>query len=97
MKIFQTVQTNLKLIGIEANRTSFGLYEWKHIFGYILYILLLCVHIVYEAKTVKQHSESISKIVLVVFVLVGYLSYRYNSQAVFKIIDSLEQAINKSE
>lgn len=97
MKIFQTVQKNFKSIGICADRISFGLYEWIHILGYVLYFMLSFLHIVYVAETAREYTESISILTVIILVLFGYSSNRYYSPAPFKIIDDLEQAINKSE
>lgn len=97
MEIFQTTKKNFKSRGIESDRTSFGLYEFVHILEYMLYISLLYVHIVYEAETGKQYTETILRIAMTAFQLFFYLTYKRNSQAVFKIIDDLEHGINKSE
>lgn len=97
MKIFQTGRKHLISIGICEDRVSFGLLEWMHIFGYILYVMLLTVYIVHVAETTKQYMEAISKIAVTISVLVAYLSFRYNSQTLYKIIDDLEVAINKCE
>lgn len=97
MKIFQTVQKNFKSIGISANRISFGLYELKHILLYIVAIIMLCIHFVHVAKTAKEHMDSIFMISGTIFILIVYLNSRSKLQAIFKMIDGFEQAINESE
>lgn len=97
MKIFRSVQTNFKSIGICAERISFGLYEFERMFAYIFAILSCSMYIVHMAKTAKEYIESISKMGLVILLLFSYLCFRYNSQVIFKLMDDLVQAINKSE
>lgn len=97
MKIFRSARNSFLSIGVCVDRASFGPYEFEHILVYILYIMLLSLHIVFEAKTAKEYIESASNIALIIITLLGYLCFKYNSRALFKIIDDLERAINKSE
>lgn len=97
MKIFQLVQKNFKTIGISAECNSFGLYEFRHVAVYILVIMLLGVHIVYVSETVTERVKSIVIVAQTLLVLIVYLSYKYNSLTVFKIIGDVEQAIEKSQ
>lgn len=97
MKVFRTIQTNLDLSGIFADRISLGHHEWEHFAGYTLYFLLTFLYIVNVAETSREYLESISKVPVVIIILFAYLSNRFGSQTLFKIIHDLEHAINKSE
>lgn len=97
MKIFRTVEKNFKSKGIRVERVSFGLYEFQHILAYIVCIMLSVLYVVYVAETTSQYMDSISQITALILVLIAYLSYRCNAQALYKLIDELEQIINQSE
>lgn len=97
MKVFQSVQKNLKSVGISAERVSFGLYEFVHVLVYILFIVLLCVHTVYVSEMATVRVKSIVMVSVIVLVLITYLVSKAGSKKIFKIIDDLEQAIEKSE
>lgn len=97
IKIFQAVQRNLKSLCISRNRVSFGLSELKHIFPHSLSIILLFLSIVHVAETPKQYVETISFTVEIIFLTINFLSMRYYSYTIFRLIDDLEAGINTSE
>lgn len=95
MKIFQTVQRKFESVGVCRDRISFGLLELKHILAYILDFAM--PYVVRVAETPKEYVEAISDVAMIAVLLISYLSIRYKSQAVFKMIDELEEGINRSE
>lgn len=97
MKIFQTFLRNFEWMGISANRVPFGLTELKHTFAYILIITLLSLQLAKEAETNSAKMKSMAMTVAMISLLIAYLSFRFHSQTVFKIINELEQVINQSE
>lgn len=97
MKIFQTIQKIFNSIGIYADRISFGHYEWRHVIGYIIYAMLSFLYVAIMPATTMEYIESISNMTVIAIVMLGYLSFRFSTRVLFKIIDDLEHAINRSE
>lgn len=97
MKIFQTIQKNFQSKGICVERVPFDIYEFEHVVAYILYYMMSFLYIVHVAETIMEYIESVSNVTVITIVLFAYSSYRFNLKGLFKIIDDLEQAINKSE
>lgn len=97
MRIFEAARTNLKAIGIEPNRVAFGPHEAKHILAYITSIMLQFVYLVYVAKTPREYMKSIYMIAAGIFIMITYLSFKFNSRKIFKLVDDFQQTIEKSE
>lgn len=97
MKIFQVVQKNFQWMGIRRDRISFGQFEWMRILLYVLSFTSPFIYTVHIAETSKQFMESILMVASEVIIFTIYLCFSYNSQTVYKMIDDLEQGINKSE
>lgn len=97
MKICQTLQKNLALLGIDSNRISFGIYDLIPIVVYLVATSLLFVQFVYVAEAIRQHVESILMISMIIFSLICHFNFKFNTQTIFKMIDELEQTINESE
>lgn len=97
MKIFRTARERMILSGIAPNHVSIGLYELKHISSYMLGITLTFLHSYYGGGTLTQYTESILMILMVMLVFVGYLTFKLNTQAVYKMFHGYEQIINASE
>lgn len=80
-----------------AKNVPFGSYELMHILAYVLLITLSCAHFAYATEAAMEYVKLFFMTSVAFIALISYLSYRLNTQKVFKIIDALEQAINKSE
>lgn len=97
MKTCQTAQKVFQLVGIRANRASFGLYELMHILSYILWIMSSFLYLINEAEMTKQFAQPIFLILINCLMLITYLSFKFNSRKVFKIFDEVEQIVIESE
>lgn len=97
MEIFQTFRKHFKWMCISANYVPFGLDELKRIFGHILSITSLSLYLFSEAKTIGQYVNSIQINHLTILLLVSYLSFRFKSHEICRIIDKFEQISNRSE
>lgn len=100
MKIFQTVQKNLAILGISSMQSNQAFYNRK----YLLYLLLSgsliimnCVFLIYVAKSFKEYTDSIyiTSVSIALFISLSFLIRRMRN--LFEFIDNLEKIVDDSE
>lgn len=98
MEIFQIVQKNFESARIKRDRVPFDLvFESQRIFAYTSSTILVITYTFSVAETLKQYVEMVLLVEMSALLLIVHLSFRYHSQTIFRMIDDLEQGINKSE
>lgn len=102
MKIFQSTQNSLKLLGIYRpmafqlnhllNRKNFGF-----LIFFVIFFIATVLNLVFEAKTFNEYSESFMGVAVGMGSVCLFTVCIWESVNIFQLIDDLENAIARSK
>lgn len=102
MKIFQSIQNSLKMLGIyrpmvfqqfhRLNRKNVGLLAYLGVF-----FLAAVLYIVFEAETFNEYSESFFSVAVGLVVLILLILAILKASEIFELIDNYENVIGHRE
>lgn len=97
MKIFQTTQTNLALLGFERNLRPFNKRQrWILIEGFLA-VTACYVYLLLVADSSKEFMDSIFTTGVSNLILISHISTVLKTETIFVFIDDVEDVINASE
>lgn len=97
LKILQTVQKDLALIGYNAQAQPFNGKQIKHGFKSILGNFLQLVYLIRIAKTPSELMVSVFMAGVATLVFISFVSTVQKMPKIFYLIDEIEKIINKSK
>lgn len=97
MKIYQTVKTNLALIGYKENLRPFNeRQKWIFIIGFST-LLANYVDLLHDSNTPKEYMDSIFMSGIGTFVQISHISTTFKMETIFIFINEVEEVINASK
>lgn len=97
MKIFQTVQRDMALIGYKADEQPFNIKQIEHGFKSIFCGTLELVYLIFVAETPKEYLVSIFMTSVGFLVFISFLNTVQKMPKIFYLIDEVEAIINESK
>lgn len=97
MKILQTVQTNLAVLGFERNLRPFNKRQMFWFFEGLLSSTTFVIYLLFEASSPKEYMDSIFMIVIGTLMTISHFSMILETETIFVLIDKIENIINASE
>lgn len=100
MKIFETVQNNLEILGISLTQSKQSFYNGKASLYLLLsgtLIIMNCVFLIDVAQSFKEYTDSsyITSVSVAVFFSLLFLISRMAN--LFELIDNFEKVVDESE
>lgn len=96
MKIFESVKGNLASIKLVANERPFHRKQLSQMTQCALAIILLCLYLVHDASTPREHMKSILMVTIGICLQMTYLSLVFKTTTIYDFIDHYEQTVNES-
>lgn len=99
MKLFQTVQSNLEVLGVDVDRQQ-SRWNKKEVLICAVYVLVVVsngVHFFLEAESLQEYAISIYVTSGIAATLFIHVTVVFKKHDLFKLIDKFEHAFNESE
>lgn len=97
MKIFQQLQKNLAFYGIASYQHPFNLRIRLSLIIYSLAIILIFIHIFYEAKTFQEYANSIFMATAQIATSIIFTFNAWQMQSFFDCVKEAEEIVNDSK
>lgn len=97
MKIFHQLRKNLAFYGIASHQHPFNLRNGLSLIVYSLAIILICIHIFYEAETFQEYANSIFMATVQIAVSSIFIFNACQMKSFFGCVNEAERIINESE
>lgn len=91
MKIFQSIQKNMRPGGLTRDQPPLNKVQKKQIFKCILFLILQFVYFFHVANTPRQYMDSIFVTTAGLFGMVSYISVALKTPKIFDYIDAIEE------
>lgn len=97
MKIFQTIQKNMRHSGFIRDQNAFNKTQTLVIFKSIVFLTLQFVYLLRVANTPRQYMDSIFMSTVGFLIVISHADIAIKTAKIFDLIDAFEQTINESE
>ena len=97
MKLFQTVQRDLALMGIEQNQAPFNK---RHLKGCLLFganIFFGCVDFCLKVNHIKENMNNVFMLSTGMLIYIAYAHTVFEAKKLFEFIQNVEKAVDESE
>lgn len=97
MKVYQTVQKNLSLMGYSPDKRPFNKKQIKIGVEMALCIGLHIMYLVHVASTPREYMEAIFQTSVVILIFISFISTVLKMDIIFIFIDKIEILVNDSK
>lgn len=97
MKIFQTVQMHLALMGYGANRPIININTIGEILQRTLAIICQFVYLIRHANSPKDIIDNLFMTAVAILAIISFTSTLLKKTTIFNFIDDVEKIVNESE
>lgn len=97
MKIYQTIQMNLALLGFKENLRPFNKRQKLCFVAFFISLATIYVYLLCVASKPKEYMDSIFVTAVGSFVCISYISSVFKMETLFIFINGMEEGVNGSE
>ena len=97
MKIFQTIENDMRYGGYIRDRGAFNTIQIWTIFRSILFVIMQIMYLIHVANAPAEYLDSIFMTAAGILIFISHLSVCLKTAVIFDLIDGLEEPINASE
>lgn len=102
MKIFQTVQRNLAVLGFTPNQRQSNRWQldWREIFGVAKCsadTVTIAAYVFTQAESIEEYMDSIFALIVLVSITISYISVIVRNDTLFRMIETAEDEVNLSK